>query len=400
MSDYSYLRQGARGVQLPMPFDMAQQMLTISQAAQMRDSRAYEIAKRKRDDEIAAEEALAMPELLAGGNVADLARKYPGVAGKLAVASERMAKNKAEIDEKTAQADSHRANTRDKSLRDIGNAAFAESRNPSRDSIARVQMIADHYGVKLPFPKFNVDDPGGLKSYLETLGNASFAVADRVRNETTIRGQDLVADDQRRDREQRTSDNAADRAVTIAGQNKVDARARDANNINNGLVTKRVMDGEFKLNDDWRQTSKGFIEVASAIRKINTALDTADKNPGSSLAAGTAFMKILDPNSVVRESELALALNASGWFDRATNIAQRMVSGGIMTPLQVKNLRAAANDLYREAQKAQRDIDASFRQRAMDYGLSPERVIMRLGQDDDGSVDIGNGMRMRRVGGQ
>ncbi len=117
------------------------------------------------------------------------------------------------------------------------------------------------------------------------------------------------------------------------------------------------------------------------MKKILGAINTADKNPGSALAAGTAFMKLLDPNSVVRESELGMALNASGWFDRATNIASTLQSGKIMTATQQKNLRAAAEDLFEEAKAAQLEVDGAYRKRATDYGADPARVIVDRGQN-------------------
>jgi hypothetical protein len=92
-------------------------------------------------------------------------------------------------------------------------------------------------------------------------------------------------------------------------------------------------------------------------------------------------MKILDPNSVVRESELGMALNASGWFDRAANIAQTLQSGRIMTSEQTKNLRAASDALFEEAAATQRKIDAAYAKRTKDYGGDPSRVLIDLGQN-------------------
>ncbi|AOF86490.1 hypothetical protein BSY239_682 [Hydrogenophaga sp. RAC07] len=146
------------------------------------------------------------------------------------------------------------------------------------------------------------------------------------------------------------------------------------------IVSKKVQDVELKLQDDYRTESKGFSETATAMKKIMGAIETADTNPGSALSAGTAFMKLLDPNSVVRETELGMALNASGWFDRATNIANTLQSGRVMTATQKRNLKSAAEGLFEEAKSAQREVDAAYRQRATDYGANPDRVIVDRGQ--------------------
>jgi len=176
--------------------------------------------------------------------------------------------------------------------------------------------------------------------------------------------------------------------ITAEGQRLLDARAREANRLKaqeigvtrEGIVGKKIQDVELKLQDDYRTESKGFGETATAMKKVLGAIETADKNPGSALAAGTAFMKILDPNSVVRETELGMALNASGWFDRATNIVNTMQRGRTMTKEQQANLKAAANDLFEEAKAAQREVDAAYHKRATDYGADPKRVIVDRGQ--------------------
>jgi len=91
-------------------------------------------------------------------------------------------------------------------------------------------------------------------------------------------------------------------------------------------------------------------------------------------------MKILDPGSVVRESELGMALNASGWFDRAANTAAQLKSGKIMTKEQVKNLQAASAALFEEAKAAQLEVDNAFATRAKAYGANPENIIIDRGQ--------------------
>jgi hypothetical protein len=177
-------------------------------------------------------------------------------------------------------------------------------------------------------------------------------------------------------------DSVAGNAVTMRGQNLKFATDSEANGVaRSGIVSKRVQDLELKMQDDYRTESKGFAETSTAMKKVFGAIETADKNPGSALAAGTAFMKILDPNSVVRESELGMALNASGWFDRATNVANTLQHGRIMTAQQKTNLKAAANDLFTEAKAAQREVDLAYRKRAQDYGADPDRVIVDRGQN-------------------
>jgi len=173
----------------------------------------------------------------------------------------------------------------------------------------------------------------------------------------------------------------ASNRVAMRGQDLVNARSKEANDIASGaVVSKRVQEVEMKLQDDYRTESKGFAETSTAMKKILGAIENADRNPGDALSAGTAFMKLLDPNSVVRETELGMALNASGWFDRASNIANTLQRGRVMTPTQKANLKASAQGLFNEAKAAQREIDAAYEQRAKAYGADPNRVIVDRGQ--------------------
>lgn len=206
-----------------------------------------------------------------------------------------------------------------------------------------------------------------------------------------------------------TPESMASNRITMRGQDLVNARSKEANEIaSTAIVSKRVQDTELKLQDDYRTESKGFAETSTAMKKILGAIETADKNPGSALSAGTAFMKLLDPNSVVRESELGMALNASGWFDRATNIANTLQSGRIMTQTQKQNLKSAAESLFEEAKAAQREVDAAYERRARDYGADPSRVIVDRGQRSTGperksglpSIDEINAELARRQGGR
>ena len=238
-----------------------------------------------------------------------------------------------------------------------------------------MSMTADKL-MELSLPKLLTSDVGNAKV---TTGYDQFT------------GKPIAGTGQRQEVFQ-SPDNAASNLTSVENNKRTVAAAyanatagreqalatRDAAKI--AADSKRAQDAEMKLSDDYRVESKGWAETATAIGMVKEALKTADKNPGSALAAGTKFMKLLDPTSVVRETELGMALNASGWFDRATNVANQLQSGRVMTKEQVKNLGAAGDALYEEARKAQLQIDAAFEARAKAYGANPANVITDRGQ--------------------
>jgi hypothetical protein len=105
-------------------------------------------------------------------------------------------------------------------------------------------------------------------------------------------------------------------------------------------------DNALKLRTDFRNEPiyKGFEEVKSANNQIKQAAAMA--TPAGDLAAATKIMKILDPGSVVRESELGMAMAASGLADRATNYANMIITGQKLTPTQRKDFTELGQQLY------------------------------------------------------
>lgn len=109
---------------------------------------------------------------------------------------------------------------------------------------------------------------------------------------------------------------------------------------------QKGFDNTLKLRGDFRSEPvyKGFQEVESAYNQITKGLDA--KSPAGDLAAATKFMKLLDPSSVVRESELAMAMSATGALDKLYNYANLIVTGQKLNPNQRDDFRRLANEFY------------------------------------------------------
>lgn len=255
------------------------------------------------------------------------------------------------------------------------------------------RMIANFYGKMadnglgkfmptLPFQDWS--DKAAVARHLEQLGNAFYTTSQRKTDVETNRNNLVTAagnEATRAETERAHRASEANAAGTLGLSRERFGWEKEKAKQEGALKPKAVIDLEMRVADDYRAQSKAFQETARAVNLIDTALNSADKNPGAALSAGTAFMKILDPNSVVRESELGMALNASGWFDKATNIANQLQNGKIMTTTQVSNLRAAAHDLFEQAKDTQRQIDAQYGDKVKRYGGDPSNVIIDLGQN-------------------
>jgi hypothetical protein len=118
---------------------------------------------------------------------------------------------------------------------------------------------------------------------------------------------------------------------------------------------------------------------AKAFPKVQAAYDQisfAAKNPSAAndLALATKFMKLLDPESVVRESELAMAMQASGAWDRMVNYHNRLLKGEKLTPTQRQDFLTSAEGLYDAALNRFNQKAQGYRSLAKDYKMNPDRI--------------------------
>ena len=136
----------------------------------------------------------------------------------------------------------------------------------------------------------------------------------------------------------------------------------------------KTFEREDKLRNDYKGDVKAFREVQDAHRIISGALQ--NPSPANDMAAATKFMKLLDPGSVVRESELAMAMQASGLMDRVANYHNMLLRGEKLTPQQRIDFAKAANLIFDSVQTKWSEIDSLYDSAAKDYGLDPKRIKM------------------------
>lgn len=118
---------------------------------------------------------------------------------------------------------------------------------------------------------------------------------------------------------------------------------------------------------------KAFGEMQSAYGQITDSLKSA--SPAGDLAAATKFMKLLDPGSVVRESELGMAMAATSAFDRAKNYAQMRIDGTKLTEDQRKDFQTLSNQLFTTATGAYNVKRGEYEQMGSAYGLDANRAL-------------------------
>lgn len=111
-----------------------------------------------------------------------------------------------------------------------------------------------------------------------------------------------------------------------------------------------------------------YMDAVTHYRKINTTPDTA----AGDLSMIFAYMKMLDPGSVVRESEQDLAANATSLPGQLQNYALRVAKGKKLNDKQRAEFRDAAAILFDQYQIQQNQIDDLYSNFATRYGVDPE----------------------------
>jgi hypothetical protein len=115
---------------------------------------------------------------------------------------------------------------------------------------------------------------------------------------------------------------------------------------------QKGFENEMKLGGAFKQEPiyKDYNDMKSAYSQVVSSLSQG--TPIGDVAGATKVMKLLDPGSVVRESELGIAMAASGRMDRLNNYFSNMMSGQKLTPTQRDDFKALSNELYSAAGQA------------------------------------------------
>jgi hypothetical protein len=132
-----------------------------------------------------------------------------------------------------------------------------------------------------------------------------------------------------------------------SGATNVDVRVPvDMTGGQKGFENEMKLGGAFKNEPIY----KDYNDMKSAYSQVVSSLSQG--TPIGDVAGATKVMKLLDPGSVVRESELGIAMAASGRMDRLNNYFNNMMTGQKLTPTQRDDFKALSNELYSAAGQA------------------------------------------------
>jgi hypothetical protein len=115
------------------------------------------------------------------------------------------------------------------------------------------------------------------------------------------------------------------------------------------LATPKAFEQEEKLRKEYQGRTKVYGELGGTFNTIKSSAD-AKTGPGD-IALITGFMKMLDPGSVVRETEFATARDTAGLYTRLENSLKKAETGQFLQPNQRSEFVNLAKQYLDSAQK-------------------------------------------------
>jgi hypothetical protein len=118
---------------------------------------------------------------------------------------------------------------------------------------------------------------------------------------------------------------------------------------------------------------KEFAGMDTAYKQVTSAIK--ENSPIGDTAAATKIMKLLDPGSVVRETELGMAMAATGKMDRLKNYMDLYISGRKLTDSQRTEFQSLANQLYNAAAVAYNEKRGEYEQIGKGFNLNTDLAL-------------------------
>ena len=144
--------------------------------------------------------------------------------------------------------------------------------------------------------------------------------------------------------------------------------------------------GESNLRKEFDSKTQEFRAMDSAYGKIQAVAESP--SAGGDIALIFNYMKMLDPGSVVRESEFATAQNAAGVPVQIRNKFNQLLTGERLSEVQRNDFLGQATNLYRDAAEGFNDEVERYRGLAGEYQYSPDRIAVETELPDPYAADI------------
>ena len=137
---------------------------------------------------------------------------------------------------------------------------------------------------------------------------------------------------------------------------------------------KNIFNNQDKLRDDFRAESKEFLNVRDSYGRI-LAVGSKDATPAGDLSLIFNYMKMLDPGSVVRESEFANAAASGSYGERIRAQVDRVQSGERLSEAMRQDFVQQAANLYQAQLDGHLATKNYYSNLANDFGFKVESIV-------------------------
>lgn len=144
----------------------------------------------------------------------------------------------------------------------------------------------------------------------------------------------------------------------------------------NAQAPGKAFDRSNTLRDEYNNLTKDFRTVQDAYSKINSTSDTG----AGDMSLLYSYVKLLDPGSVVRESEFATAAASGSFGQQVQGAVQRVLTGERLPADLRKAFKEEAGRIYQGQKKGYDTLSQNYTELAKRYNLKPEDVIQNYAQ--------------------
>jgi len=155
--------------------------------------------------------------------------------------------------------------------------------------------------------------------------------------------------------------------------------AKHASDIASRQMAQQNSSKANTLRDEFNNMSKSFQTIAPMYKNIEVAAKDPVPTPQRDMSMIFAYMKILDPNSTVREGEYANAAKAGTFGDRVKVAVNKVESGQLLTPQQRQEFLNSARQVYGNAAAMQKQHIERYTGLSKQLGVDPSLVVYDYG---------------------
>ena len=317
--------------------DIAMQMLT-DQAAAFRNSGREQEAKAAE----ASAKAIELNPTMAQTTVGLYMAKLPGGPGYLEAADKALTTIRAE-----AKAPSELSEQVAKSALAVQNAANAVATAPDDVAKAKAQREFEQAKAEKEAVEAKYAERTAVDKLIKSAADLGLTKAQ--------------------------TNSALAQTSKLSVETKKAALELEALKASGGIDPAKAFDQEEKLRKEFQLRSKVYGELGTTFSNIQSSAN-AKTGPGD-IALITGFMKMLDPGSVVRETEFATARDTAGLYTRLENSLKKAESGQFLQPNQREEFVNLARQYLNSAQKKAGDDKKALGVVVKNYKLNPENVF-------------------------